>query len=161
MSEQGVFSSETKTNEKHLFVAVRSMDRRTLISPSKLAPDFFNFHVEPQPISLEKRAANLMFDTHGVVVNSDHQLHAPSGEDSVIARATYLRHIAVPERAEAHGHFDVAEVEGAHHDFTSWSNNESEFTEEERRLFRIKAHLFRQVLFLFDGKNPYGGARRR
>src|SRR6218665_600970 len=140
--------------KKQLFVAMRTPDRRELISPTSLTPDFFQFDdfTDARP-SIESRVQGLMRTHAGVTVNSDHLLRSPEGEANVRGYAVYRSKTVDESLAQDHHNFSVHDVRGQYHDLQALSNDETTFTQLERRTFRIKAELFRQVLNLFDGKS--------
>ncbi len=140
---------------KKAFVAVRTMDRRSFISPTQDAPDFFDLDILPDSITIESRVTGGMRSHHGIIVNSDHALSVPRDEHAIIGRAVYQRSIVDYEQSGAHGIFTPQDVNVMRRDLLAWSKDESDtFTEEEKRIFRIKEMLFQQVINLFNGRSP-------
>lgn len=139
-----------------LFVAVRSMDRRQYISPTKAAPDLFEVPVTPQTMSIETRVNDGMKAEHGFSVKPDYRLDAPLESPNISAMAVFHHSTVDYTKAGEHGHFTPHEVNETYHQLHDWSLDAANFTEAERRLFKVKAHLFRQVLHLFSNR----GARR-
>jgi hypothetical protein len=152
MNERSEAGGQPETSPR-LLVAVRTMDRRTLISPTQATPDLFEVAMTPEPIGLENRVARDMRDNHGIVVNSDHSLSIPEEDRPTLGYAVYQRHTVDYEKAGSHGLFTPHEVNIARQELLEWSHDTSDvFSEEEKRLFRIKAHLFHQVLVLFSDR---------
>lgn len=152
MNERAEAGGQPETSPR-LLVAVRTMDRRTFVSPSQATPDFFDIEMTPERISVEDRILREMRSEHGIVVNSDHRLSMPDNEQGVIGHAVYQRHTVNYEQAGTHGQFTPHEVNVARQELLEWSHDTSDlFTDEEKRLFRIKAHLFHQVLTLFSDR---------
>ena len=141
--------------QSRLFVAMRSTDRRVLLSPSDATPDFFIFNNLDDPrIPLENRAQGLMRAHAKVNVNSDHALHMPEEEPGSQAYAVYFNSTTDFETTSGFGKFDVKAVRQARHTLEIMNQNIADFPELERREFRIKAALFQQVINLMEGKSP-------
>lgn len=146
--------------QKRLFIAMRSADRRTLISPSSYAPDFFVYNKPDDPrLSLESRVHGVMRTHAHVNVNSDHVLRMPAEEAESSAYAVYYSSTTDYATMANYGKFDVRDVRAMRHDLDRWAQNIADFPEMERRDFRIKAELFQQVINLFEGKS-IGNLRR-
>ena len=148
-------------SEQKIFVAMRSIDRRTFISPTSTAPDFFELNdIQADRLSLESRVAGLMRTHESVIVNSDHMLRTPSDVHDVQGYAVYMRSVVDYEKARDHGHFDVHDVREMRKGLLELASDVDVASEQERRIHRIKAELFKQVINLFEGKSPDGPRRR-
>ena len=150
-------------NEPHprVYVAMRTIDRQQLISPSKLTPDVFMFRdINDKQLPLEHKVQGLMRTHVGVNVNSDHHLVLPFEHTESSAYSVYLRSLSTQALASTFGYFGPQEVRQAYRDMHDMSHEIDMFPENERREFKIKAALFQQVLNLFHGKSPEGGRRR-
>lgn len=148
--------------QRQLLVAMRSTDRRTLISPTTMAPDFFTFddsHADKR-LGVESRVAGMMRAHEGVFVNSDHALRTPDDAQEYTGYAVYLRGVADYDKASNHGHFDVHDVRDMRHGLLELIADVGNTPPEERRIHRIKAELFQQVINLFEGKSIDGPHRR-
>lgn len=146
--------------QSRLFIAMRSSDRRTLISPSNVAPDFFVYdNVDDSRLSLESRVHGVMRSHAHVNVNSDHALRMPAEEPESSAYAVYYSSTNDYASLARYGKFDVRDVRMMRHDLDVKAQNIADFPEMERRDFRIKSALFQQVINLFEGKS-IGSLRR-
>lgn len=157
MSEAGPRGGE---QHSRLFIAMRSADRKHLISPSSVAPDFFTYNDIGEPrLSIESRVHGVMRSHAHVHVNSDHALRMPSEEPQSSAYAVYYSSTNDHAAVEGYGTFSVRDVRTLHHDLDRMAQNIADFPEMERREFRIKAALFEQVINLFE-HNTAGAPRR-
>ena len=162
MSESIVTREPADIRERQLLVAMRSTDRRTLISPTKLAPDFFELddtHAD-KSIPIENRVAGMMRTHEGVIVNSDHLLRTPADAEGITGYAVYLRGVVDFQKAQEHGQFDVRDLRDMRHGLLELVSDVDNTPEQERRIHRIKAELFQQVINLFEGKGIDGPRRR-
>ncbi len=149
-SEQGG-ADNRRLNGYDLFVAVRTQDRRSLISPSLDTPDFFTFTVPPQerPLPVENLAQGLIRNHHGLAVNTDFALYPP-GPGSA-AFLMYQRHILDYEKSAGHGVFGHKAIRDTYHTLRESIQNSPDDADAEnmQRHTRIKAELFHQLLRLF------------
>ena len=162
MSESIVTREPSEPRESKLLVAMRSTDRRMLIGPSLTKPDFFTLDNEHQDksIPLESRVGGMMRSHEGVIVMSDHLLRTPKDAPEITGYAVYLRSVVDFQKSNEQGHFTPKDVRDARHDLLLAAHDIDNTPEEVRRMSRIKAELFQQVINLFDGKG-IDGARRR
>ncbi len=130
-------------------VAVRTPDRRTLISPTKDHPDFFDITLNAERISTENKIIGTISSEYGIVVGNDHALRGVNGEPSTIGWATYLRHTRDYDRAQSFGHFTVHDVKEQYKTLRSVIDDEGS-EDELRRESRLKAELFKRVIALFN-----------
>ena len=130
-------------------VAVRTPDRRTLISPTKDHPDFFDIPLNAERISTENKIIGTIASEYGIVVNNDHALRSVSGEPTTLGWATYLRHTRDYTRAQTFGHYGVSEIKEYRNSLQNTSEDESQ-PSTVRRDAHIKAELFKRVIDLFS-----------
>jgi|GEM_PF-4419615 len=153
MGDEREASGINQRNDREAYVAMRSMDRKIFYSPTDKAPDFFTFPIAHESLPLESRVIGGMRTHFGVIANNDHQLTLPNGESkNAVAYATYLRYTVDREKAQDWGYFNSHDIRAMRHDLLQWSDDDTTFTPEERRSFRIRAFLFNQVITLFDGR---------
>ncbi len=158
LSKRGVRMTEVgepggaKRTSKQLFVPVRTMDRAHLVSPTTEVPDFFEFDVLPDAIPIEDRVVGMMRTHHGLMVRPDRELDAPKGESMVLGQAVFQRYAVDYDVAGVHGIFTPRDVNDRRRELLELSRDTS-LDPALQREYKIKEHLFRQVVTLFNGRN--------
>lgn len=132
--------------EIEVYAAVRSLNRRALISPNPDMPDLFSFNApKDEPISKQSRIHAFMRNHTGMVVNDDHDLSQTHEIPEAVGYAVYRSGGVITGGEEQFGIFDATDVYSAVVDYQRWAENADDYSAEQQRAFRIKAHFLRQV----------------
>lgn len=148
----------TKTQERQVFVALRSLDGH-LISPDKSSPELFDFTISSENTPPSEAVTELLKTEYGLsAVVDNEQPNSPGYGTDVVGLMAHFKCVTDYSAVATRGHFKRDQVHQTYKDLSDsasetpvlegMSIDEIELIKREKRILRVQADLFKQALAL-------------